>query len=154
MDTERRYTNFAVAFVTLLFLSGISFGYFVLSPLTINFLANYQIDESIQNFVDLDSYISTLTMMVLACGIMFQLPAIVLVAAKAGILTAGLMRKFRKHSFIVILLVAAILTPSPDMFSQLILAIPLYGLFELSILMAASVAPKIIEVVEEAELVD
>jgi sec-independent protein translocase protein TatC len=93
-------------------------------------------------------------MMVLACGIMFQLPAIVLVAAKAGILTAGLMRKFRKHSFIVILLVAAILTPSPDMFSQLILAIPLYGLFELSILMAASVAPKVIEEIEEAELVD
>ena len=154
METERRYTNFAVAFVTLLFLSGISFGYFILSPLTINFLANYQIDESIQNFVDLDSYISTLTMMVLACGIMFQLPAIVLVAAKAGILTAGLMRKFRKHSFIVILLVAAILTPSPDMFSQLILAIPLYGLFELSILMAASVAPKVIEAIEEAELVE
>ena len=138
--TERRMTRGAVLFVTGLFAIGTFFGYFILSPLTINFLAGYQVSElnAVGNFIDLSDYISTLTFMVLACAIMFQLPAVVLVATKAGLINAQLMRKFRKHSFIVILIIAAILTPSPDVFSQMILAIPLYILYELSIFMAAS----------------
>jgi sec-independent protein translocase protein TatC len=148
-DTERKMSRGAVWFVTFLFLSGIAFGYYILAPLTINFLSSYQISEQIDNFIDLSSYISTLTMMVLACGIMFQLPAVVLVASRAGIVTAAMMRSFRKQAFVVILIISAILTPSPDVFSQLILAIPLYGLYEFSILLAK--APrKAAEVFEEA----
>jgi sec-independent protein translocase protein TatC len=77
-------------------------------------------------------------MLVLACGIMFELPAIVLVAARAGLVSGKMMRQYRKHALIVILIVAAILTPSPDMMSQIIMALPLYGLYEFSILLARS----------------
>ena len=136
---ERSMTRGAVFFVSLLFFTGISFGYWILSPLSINFLANYQIDESIQNEIDLLSYIETLMMMVLACGLMFQLPMVVLVLAKAGIVNAGFLKTYRKHAILIIVIISAILTPSPDMFSQIIVALPIYGLYELSILLAHKV---------------
>jgi len=136
---ERSMSRGAVFFVSLLFFAGISFGYWILSPLSINFLANYQIDESIQNEIDLISYIETLMMMVLACGLMFQLPMVVLVLAKAGLVNASFLKTFRRHAILVIVIISAILTPSPDMFSQIIVALPIYGLYELSILLAAKV---------------
>lgn len=136
---ERQATQGAVFYVSLLFFLGVSFGYWILSPLSINFLANYQIDESIQNEVDLLSYINTLMMMVLACGLMFQLPIVIWVMAKAGLVTAQFLKTFRRHSVIVILVVSAILTPSPDMFSQILVALPIYLLYEMSILLAARV---------------
>ena len=138
-DKERKATQGAVFFVSLLFFTGISFGYWILSPLSINFLANYQIDESILNEIDLLSYIETLTMMVLACGLMFQLPMVIWVLAKAGLVTASFLKSFRRHSVIVILVISAILTPSPDMFSQILVALPIYILYEVSILLAAKV---------------
>ena len=136
---ERSMSRGAVFFVSLLFFAGISFGYWILSPLSINFLANYQIDESIQNEIDLISYIETLMMMVLACGLMFQLPMVVLVLAKAGLINVSFLKTFRRHAILVIVIISAILTPSPDMFSQIIVALPIYGLYELSILLAAKV---------------
>ena len=136
---ERSMTRGSVFYVSLLFFMGISFGYWILSPLSINFLANYQIDESIQNEIDLLSYIEMLVMMVLACGLMFQLPMVVLVLAKAGLVTADFLRMYRRHAILIIVVVAAILTPSPDMFSQIIVALPIYMLFEMSILLAARV---------------
>ena len=136
---ERSVTRGAVFYVSLLFFMGISFGYWILSPLSINFLANYQIDESIQNEVDLLSYIETLMMMVLACGLMFQLPMVVLVLAKAGIVNASFLKTFRRHAILVIVIISAILTPSPDMFSQIIVALPIYMLYELSIVLAKKV---------------
>lgn len=135
-DKERKATQGAVFFVSLLFFTGISFGYWILSPLSINFLANYQIDESILNEIDLLSYIETLTMMVLACGLMFQLPMVVWVLAKAGLVTGAFLKAFRRHSVIIILIVSAILTPSPDIFSQILVALPIYLLYEISILLA------------------
>lgn len=134
---ERAMTRGAVFFVSLLFFLGISFGYWILAPLSINFLANYQIDPSIANEVDLMSYIETLLMMVLSCGLMFQLPMVILMLAKAGIAGPGFLRAYRRHAIIVIVIVAAILTPSPDLFSLLIVAFPIYLLYELSILLAA-----------------
>ena len=136
---ERQLTRGAVFFVSLLFFTGISFGYWILSPLSINFLANYQIDESIQNEIDLLSYIETLVMMVFACGLMFQLPMVVLVLAKGGLISSSLMRTFRRHAVVLILVVSAILTPSPDMFSQILVALPIYLLYEISIVLAARV---------------
>ncbi|WP_091511693.1 twin-arginine translocase subunit TatC [Flexibacter flexilis] len=136
---ERKITRWAVLSVSTLFLTGILFGYYIVAPLSINFLANYQIDESIINEFDLLSYIEVLTMMVLACGLMFQLPMVVYALSKAGIVTPHLMRHFRRHAAVVILLIAAILTPSPDVMSQLIVAIPIYLLYELSIFVSAYV---------------
>lgn len=134
---ERRLTRGAVFFVSLLFFLGIAFGYWILSPLSINFLANYQIDESIQNEVDLLSYIETLVMMVFACGLMFQLPMVMLVLAKAGIVNAAFLKNYRRHAILVIVVISAILTPSPDVFSQVIVALPIYLLYEVSIGLAA-----------------
>ena len=136
---ERSMTRGSVFYVSLLFFLGISFGYWILSPLSINFLANYQIDESIQNEIDLLSYIEMLMMMVLACGLMFQLPMVVLVLAKGGLVTASFLRQYRRHAVLIIVVISAILTPSPDMFSQIIVALPIYGLYEMSILLAARV---------------
>jgi sec-independent protein translocase protein TatC len=133
---ERKATRGAVFFVSLLFFMGISFGYWILSPLSINFLANYRIDESIQNEIDLMSFIETLVFMVLTCGLMFQLPMVILVLAKAGLVSAGFLKTYRRHAIVAIVIVAAILTPSPDMFSQMIVAVPIYMLYELSILLA------------------
>ena len=136
---ERAMTRGAVVFVSLLFFLGISFGYWVLAPLSINFLANYQVDESVLNEIDLLSYIETLTMMVLACGLMFQLPMVMLVLARAGLVTPRFLRAYRRHAILIIALVAAILTPSPDIISQVLVSLPIYGLYELSILLAARV---------------
>ena len=133
---ERRATRGAVFFVSLLFFAGISFGYWILSPLSINFLANYRIDESIQNEIDLMSFIETLIFMVLTCGLMFQLPMVILVLAKAGLVSSSFLKIYRRHALLIIVIVAAILTPSPDMFSQMIVAVPIYMLYELSILLA------------------
>jgi sec-independent protein translocase protein TatC len=147
---ERSMTRGSVFYVSLLFFLGISFGYWILSPLSINFLANYQIDESILNEVDLLSYIETLMMMVLACGLMFQLPMVVLVLAKAGLVNTSFLKTYRRHAILVIVIVSAILTPSPDMFSQIIVALPIYMLYELSILLAFRVEKQSLKAANES----
>jgi len=147
---ERSITRGSVFYVSLLFFLGISFGYWILSPLSINFLANYQIDESILNEVDLLSYIETLMMMVLACGLMFQLPMVVLVLAKAGLVNTSFLKTYRRHAILVIVIVSAILTPSPDMFSQIIVALPIYMLYELSILLAFRVEKQSLKAANES----
>ncbi|KQS32619.1 twin-arginine translocase subunit TatC [Dyadobacter sp. Leaf189] len=137
--SERRSARGAVFYVTFLFFTGVLFGYYVVSPLAINFLANYTLDESIINEFSLASYISLVATLTLACGIAFQLPIVVFVLAKVGVLTPSFMREYRKHSFIVILIVAAIITPSPDIYSQVLVAIPLFILYEISILVSSNV---------------
>ncbi len=134
---EQSAASGAVFYVTILFALGVLFGYYVISPLSIQFLANYQLDSSILNQFDITSYISTLVMMVLASGIMFQLPVAVFLLTKMGILTPSFMRNYRKHAVIGILFIAAIITPSPDMISQLLVAIPVYFLYEMSIFVSA-----------------
>jgi sec-independent protein translocase protein TatC len=138
--SERKSARGAVFFVTLLFFSGVLFGYFVVTPLAINFLANYKLDESIANEFNISSYISTVATLTLACGIAFQLPIVVFVLSKVGILTPSFMREYRKHAMIVILIVAAIITPSPDIYSQILVAIPLLMLYEISIFVSAKIA--------------
>jgi sec-independent protein translocase protein TatC len=105
---EIKATRGAVLWVSLLFFTGVLFGYYVLSPLSINFLANYTVDEVVVNQFDITSYMSTLLIMVLACGLTFQLPMVVFVLSKIGILTPKFMRTYRRHAFVVILIIAAI----------------------------------------------
>lgn len=135
--TEKNATSGVVIYVSLLFIIGVFFGYYVISPLSINFLANYQVDASIQNQFDITSYVSTLVFMVLASGLMFQLPMVMWVLTKMDIITPAFMRLYRKHAIIIILLVAAFITPSPDIFSQILVAFPLYLLYEMSIFISA-----------------
>jgi sec-independent protein translocase protein TatC len=118
------------------------FGYYIVSPLSINFLANFNLDPgTVVNEFDIVSFVSTITMLVLACGILFQLPVVVYFLTKAGIITPQLMRQFRRHSIVVILILSAILTP-PDPMSQLLIAFPLVLLYEISIKLSAFVARK------------
>ncbi len=139
---ERSITRGATFFVTLLFALGILFGYYVVTPLSLNFLANYQLDESIKNQYDLSSYISTIATLTLGTGVLFQLPMVALILAKVGILTPAFMREYRRHSIVVFLVVAAILTPSPDIISQVLVAAPLMLLYEISIYIAVYVEKK------------
>jgi sec-independent protein translocase protein TatC len=135
-QNEKTATGGVVWYVSSLFLVGIAFGYFVVAPLSINFLANYKLDPSIVNQFDVTSYVSTLIMLVLGCGFVFQLPLVILLLAKAGIVSSEFLRAYRKHAFIIILITAAFITPSPDILSQLLLALPMYLLYEFSILLA------------------
>lgn len=137
--SEKKAARGAVFFVTLLFFSGVLFGYYVVTPLVINFLANFTLDESIVNEFNIKSYISTIATLTLACGVAFQLPIVIFVLSKAGIVTPAFMREYRKHSVVVILIVAAIITPSPDIFSQVIVALPLFVLYEVGIFVSARV---------------
>jgi sec-independent protein translocase protein TatC len=140
-EKERRYAYSAVYVMSGLFLIGITFSYFFMVPWTLNFLGTYQVSESVANQIALDSYISTLVSVVFSVGIVFELPVVVYVLAKIGILTPGFLKKNRKYAFIFVLIVAAIITP-PDVFSQIIVTIPLWALYEVSIIVANRVAPK------------
>ena len=141
-DKERKLSKGSVFYVSLLFSMGILFGYYIVSPLSINFLANFNLDPgTVVNEFDIVSFVSTITMLVLACGILFQLPVVVYFLTKAGIITPQLMRQFRRHSIVVILILSAILTP-PDPMSQLLIAFPLVLLYEISIKLSAFVARK------------
>ena len=131
-DQEKNAARGAVFFVSLLFFLGAGFGYFILSPLSINFLSNYQLDPSILNKFDITSYISTLTMLVLASAIMFQLPVVVYFLAMSGLVTSGMLRSYRRHAIVVILVLAAVITP-PDVISQILIAMPILVLYEAGI---------------------
>jgi len=129
---ERKSSRGAVFFVSILFMAGVLFGYFIVSPLSINFLTNYSLDPSIKNQIDITSYISTLSMLVLSCAVMFQMPVVVYFLSQAGLVTPERMIYFRRHAFIVILVLSAILTP-PDVISQFLIAVPLTILYQISI---------------------
>lgn len=136
---EITYARGFVFFSSMLFFMGILFGYFLLSPLSINFLGSYKVSELVSNEINLESYISFLTTLTFACGLIFEMPMLVYFLAKLGILGSTLMAKYRRYALVVILIVAGILTPSPDMASQIMMALPLYGLYEISILVARGV---------------
>lgn len=137
-DNEQQVSRGATLGVTSLFMLGIFFGYFVVTPLSVNFLSNYQVDPSIINEIDITSYINTVVAITLACGIMFQLPMVVFFLAKVGIVTPEIMRNYRRHAVVVIVLIGAVITP-PDVFSQILVAIPVSILYEVSIVIAKRV---------------
>lgn len=134
-DKERNAARGAVFFVSLLFFLGAGFGYFLLAPLSINFLANYQLDPSIANEFDITSYISTLTMLVLASAVMFQLPIVIYFLTKAGLVSSTFLKTYRRHAIIAILVISALITP-PDVISQILIAMPILVLYEAGIFIA------------------
>lgn len=138
---EQKAARGATFYVSLLFVLGVLFGYYIVAPLSINFLSNYQIDPSIRNEFDIVSYVSTLVTLVLACAFLFQLPIVVFFLARVGLITPKFMRTYRRHAIVIILVLSAIITP-PDVFSQVLIAIPLSFLYEISIGIASRVEKK------------
>jgi sec-independent protein translocase protein TatC len=138
-EREAKSARIVIISSSFFFFLGLVFSYFILVPFSINFAMNYIVSQQIDNRITLDNYISFFTMMSLAMGIVFELPMIAIALARLGLLSAQTMRQFRRHAIIVILIIAAIITPSPDVFTQMLVAIPMYFLFELSIIVAARV---------------
>ena len=138
---ERKASRGATFSVSLLFILGVLFGYFVIAPISVRFFANYQISDTLENLFDLSSYISTVTMIVLGSGLLFQLPVVVYFLTKAGLVSSSLMKKYRKHAIVVILVLGAMITP-PDPFSQVLIALPLMTLYQLSIFIARRIERK------------
>jgi sec-independent protein translocase protein TatC len=137
-DNEAKYATGAVTVSSLLFFTGVCFGYFLLAPLSIHFLSNYEIDPTVANQINVRSYIGTLTSICLATGLVFELPIIAFFLTKVGIITPEFMKKYRKHSIVVIFIMSAIITP-PDVFSQTLVALPLLILYEISIVISRRV---------------
>lgn len=129
---EKLYSQGAVVVSSLLFLAGVLFAYFLIVPLTINFLGTYQVSQDVPNQIQLSSYISTVVSVTIAVGIVFELPILIFFLTKIGIVTPAFLRKNRKIMLVVVLVLSAIITP-PDVFSQILVSIPLLGLYELSI---------------------
>ncbi len=132
---ERKWASVITLLTSLCFLVGVFFAYFVMIPVMLKFAATFGSDK-IKNIIDVNEYFGFISMMVLASGIIFEMPMISFILAKVGILTPSFLRKYRRHAIIVLLIVAAVLTPTPDPINQLIFATPLLILYEISILVA------------------
>jgi sec-independent protein translocase protein TatC len=141
-NKERKFSKGAVFAISSLFLTGVAFGYFILSPMTIWFLSTYQVSSMIVNEFDITSYVSTVASLVLGCGLLFQFPVVVYFLTKIGMVTPQLMRQYRRHAVVVIIILGAVVTPSADPFSLAIISLPLYFLYEISIFTSAVVLRK------------
>lgn len=141
-DVEKKSTSGFVIYASFLFILGIMFGYFIISPLSVNFLANYQISAMIKNQITIDNYLSSVATLTLGSGIVFQLPVVIFILSKMGIMTPAFMRASRRYSTIIILVIAAIVTPTPDMLTMLTVSFPLFLLYEMSIGVSARVEKK------------
>jgi sec-independent protein translocase protein TatC len=137
-ENERRHASGAVAVMSGLFLIGILFGYYLIVPFSLDWLGGYSISKTVVNQINILSYISSVTSIVIAGGVSFELPIVVYFLSKIGLLTPRFLKKYRRHSYVVLLIIAAIITP-PDVLSQTIVSIPLILLYEVSIFISARV---------------
>jgi sec-independent protein translocase protein TatC len=147
-ETEKRVTFNIVFICSFLFFFGVLFGYFVIAPFAIKFFAEYTVGQFAQTSPTLDSYVGFLTMLTIPVGFVFELPIVAYFLAKAGLVTSSLMREYRKHAIIVILVLAAIITP-PDVFTQILIGIPIIMIYEISIIVVKRVEKKIKEKEDE-----
>jgi sec-independent protein translocase protein TatC len=141
---EKRYARGSIFWVSLCFFAGAAFGYYLLAPFTFNFLASFTLGSTgaIEYQPSINDYIDSLSNLVLGCGIAFELPILAYVLAKIGFITAGFLKRYSKYAFVIILVVAAVITPSPDISSQVIVALPLLLLYWISIQLVARVDKK------------
>ncbi len=133
-SNERHYAVQVVGSSYLLFMAGALLNYFLIFPLTFRFLATYQVDSSVLNYITLSSYIDTLGLLTLMMGIMFEIPILCWLFAKLGFLTSHFMSRYRKHAIIIILVIAAIITPTSDVFTLMVVSLPMWFLYEFSII--------------------
>ena len=130
-ENERKHSRGFIIVASLLFFLGVLFGYYVVAPLSINFLGTYQVSEEVLNEFDLGSYIATVRASVIACGIIFELPILIYFLTKVGLVTPAIMKKYRKIALVIVLILAAVITP-PDVASQIIVAVPVLILYQVS----------------------
>lgn len=140
-EKERKNSRGFILIASMLFFMGVLFGYYVVAPLSINFLGTYQVSAEVTNEFDLASYISTVRASVIACGILFELPIIIFFLTKVGLVTPEIMKKYRKIALVIVLILSAVITP-PDVASQIIVAIPVLILYQVSIYISAMVLRK------------
>ena len=132
-DNERKYATLLCTSGYLMFMLGTLLNYFLIFPLTVKFLGTYQVSEDVANMLTLQSYMDTLLMMCLVMGIIFELPVVCWLLGRMGLLNASMMRTWRKHAIVAILVIAAIITPTTDAFTLFIVALPIWLLYEVSI---------------------
>ena len=142
-ERERSHTAGVVVYASTLFITGILFSYFIIVPMTINFLGNYQVSTLVKNTISIDSYISTVTVLTLIMGLIFELPIVIFFLTKFGIMGPAFMRKNRKYAMVIILIVAALITPSSDIPTLLLVSAPLYILYEASIFVSKYAKKKV-----------
>lgn len=130
---ELKYVVRVVGYGYIMFMVGVLISYFLIFPLTFRFLGTYQVSDQVENMISLQSYISTLLMMSLAMGIVFEIPILSWLFAKLGFISADFMRRYRRHAVVIILVVAAIITPTSDVFTLLLVSLPMWLLYEVSI---------------------
>ncbi|MBQ9641881.1 MAG: twin-arginine translocase subunit TatC [Bacteroidaceae bacterium] len=132
-QNEKRYATHVVLSGYLMFMLGTAFSYFVVFPITFTFLGNYQVSADVANMISLQSYVDTLMVLCLMMGAVFEIPVITWLLGKMGIINGSLMRQYRRHAIVFIVVVAAIITPTSDAFTLMIVSVPMYLLYEVSI---------------------
>ena len=137
-EKEQKHARYAVFTASVLFGLGVLFGYYLIVPLSVHFLGSYNVSSEVMNQINLGSYISTVTSVVLAAGVIFELPVVIYFLSKVGLVTPKMLRKYRKHSLVIILALSAIITP-PDVFSQVLVSLPLLVLYEIGIRISARI---------------
>jgi sec-independent protein translocase protein TatC len=150
-EKERKAATGFVFYACLLFFLGVLFGYYVITPMSINFLSSYTVSTAIENLIDTDSYLSSVATLTLATGLVFQLPILVYILANLGIMTPKFMKESRRYAIVVILIIAAVVTPTPDMLTMTVVSIPLFALYEVSIIVAGLVEKRKIKKEQELD---
>lgn len=140
-EKEQKIATGAVFYTSFLFMLGVLFGYYLIVPLSINFLGTYNVSSEVANQINLKSYIGSVTSIVLAAGVVFLVPIFSYFLSKVGLLTPQFMKSYRKHAYVVMLLLSAIITP-PDIFSQIMVCVPLVFLYEIGIFISRRVVKK------------
>lgn len=143
-EKERKHATGAVIYSTMLFMTGVFFGYFLIVPLSTHFFGSYRVSTEVVNQINLNSYISAVTTIILGSGVVFELPIVIYFLAKVGLVSSGFLIQYRKHAYILLLMLAAIITP-PDVFSMLVVSGPLILLYELGVILAKRIERKRID---------
>jgi sec-independent protein translocase protein TatC len=141
-ENELKHSRGAVTISSLLFIMGVCFGYFIIAPLSIHFLGSYNVSDQVLNQINLKSYIGTVTSVTLAAGVIFELPILIYFLSKAGLVTPEFLRKYRRHAIIIVMVIAATITP-PDIFSLILVTFPLLILYEAGIVISKKVVKKL-----------
>ena len=138
-EKEKKAINMAFGFAGILFFIGALVGYFFVFPMTVRFLGTYQVSEMVMNQISLKSYISMFTWLILIMGIVFEMPALASILSRIGIISKSFLKKYRKHAFVFLMILAAVITPSGDAFTMSVVGAPLYLLYEFSILISRDI---------------
>ena len=141
-EHERRYAIPVVAWGYLLYIMGCAVSYLLVFPLAVRFLGTYQVSGAITNLITIDSYVSTFVMLTLLMGLMFELPILCWLFARLGFIDAPFLRRYRRHAFVIILVIGTVVTPTADIFTLLLVSIPIYILYEISIAVVRTITPK------------